>query len=67
MLFDKIKELFLQHQNKVSQFVILIQLNNKMAKKNTEIAIPDEVVMNKIYFIRGQKVILDSDLAELYK
>jgi hypothetical protein len=30
------------------------------------VAIPDEVVMNKIYLIRGQKVILDKDLAELY-
>ncbi len=30
------------------------------------IAIPDEVVMNKIYLIRGQKVMLDRDLAELY-
>ena len=29
--------------------------------------IPDEVVINKIYFIRGQKVMLDKDLAELYK
>lgn len=28
--------------------------------------IPDEVVMNKIYFIRGQKVMLDRDLATLY-
>lgn len=31
-----------------------------------EIAIPDEVIINKIYFIRGQKVMLDRDLAELY-
>jgi phage regulator Rha-like protein len=30
------------------------------------VAIPDEVVMNKIYLIRGQKVMLDRDLAELY-
>lgn len=30
------------------------------------IAISDEVVMNKIYLIRGQKVMLDRDLAELY-
>lgn len=29
-------------------------------------AIPDEIVMNKIYFIRGLKVMLDKDLAELY-
>ena len=26
----------------------------------------DEVLMNKIYIIRGQKVMLDRDLAELY-
>lgn len=30
------------------------------------VAIPDEVVMSKIYVIRGQKVMLDEDLAELY-
>ncbi len=37
-------------------------------KKNEEnlLVIPDEVVMNKIYLIRDQKVMLDSDLAELY-
>ena len=28
--------------------------------------IPDEIVINKIYLIRGQKVMLDRDLAELY-
>lgn len=28
--------------------------------------IPDEAVINKIYLIRDQKVMLDSDLAELY-
>lgn len=30
------------------------------------VTISDEVVMNKIYLIRGQKVMLDRDLAELY-
>ncbi len=29
--------------------------------------IPYEIVVNKIYFIRGQKVMLDRDLAVLYK
>ena len=29
-------------------------------------AVPDEVVMSKIYLIRRQKVILDKDLSELY-
>lgn len=28
--------------------------------------LPDEVLVNKIYMIRGQKVMLDRDLAELY-
>ncbi|HVA99515.1 MAG TPA: ORF6N domain-containing protein [Bacteroidia bacterium] len=37
-----------------------------MGKKETALMIADEVVMSKIYFIRGQKVMLDSDLAELY-
>jgi len=35
--------------------------------KSTEIPmIPEELVMNKIYLIRGQKVMLDLDLAKLY-
>lgn len=34
-----------------------------MAKK---VLIPDEAVISKIYLIRGQKVMLDKDLAELY-
>jgi len=32
-----------------------------------EIIIPDEVISNKIYFIRNQKVMLDRDLAALYE
>ena len=28
--------------------------------------IADEAILNKIYYIRGHKVMLDSDLAELY-
>jgi hypothetical protein len=29
-------------------------------------AVADEVIMNKIYLVRGQKVMIDRDLAELY-
>lgn len=29
-------------------------------------ALPDEVIINKIYFVRGQKIMFDKDLAELY-
>ncbi|WP_118194271.1 ORF6N domain-containing protein [Albibacterium indicum] len=34
--------------------------------ENKKVIIPDEIVISKIYYIRGQKVMLDSDLAELY-
>jgi hypothetical protein len=37
-----------------------------MAKTAKSLMIPDELVMNKIYFIRGQKVMLDRDLDVLY-
>jgi len=37
-----------------------------MAKKEITLVISDEVIMRKIYYIRNQKVMLDSDLAELY-
>jgi ORF6N domain len=29
--------------------------------------IPDETIMNRIHFVRGQKVMLDFDLAALYE
>jgi hypothetical protein len=33
---------------------------------NKSLMIPDETIMNKIYLVRGQKVMMDRDLAELY-
>lgn len=38
-----------------------------MAKNKQIVIIPDELVISKIYMIRGQKVMLDRDLAELYQ
>jgi regulator of replication initiation timing len=38
-----------------------------MAKKESSLVVPDEVVMNKIYVIRNQKVMLDKDLAILFQ
>ena len=35
---------------------------NKISKS----IVPDEIVINKIYILRGEKVMLDRDLAELY-
>jgi hypothetical protein len=37
-----------------------------MAKASAVIAITEEKILNKIYYIRGHKVMLDQDLAELY-
>jgi hypothetical protein len=37
-----------------------------MSKEQKEMIIPDEVVMNKILLIRGKKVMVDKDIAELY-
>lgn len=31
------------------------------------IGVPDEIIMNQIYYVRGQKVMIDADLAELYQ
>jgi phage regulator Rha-like protein len=43
-----------------------LRINNTMAKKEATLLIPDEIIMQKIYYIRNQKVMLDADLAELY-
>lgn len=37
-----------------------------MTKKQTLAILSDDIVVNKIYVIRNQKVMLDRDLAELY-
>jgi phage regulator Rha-like protein len=37
-----------------------------MVAKSSPVSIPDEVIMSKIYLIRGKKIMLDRDLAELY-
>ncbi len=38
-----------------------------MVKKENLVIVPDEFVMNKIYVIRNQKVMLDKDLADLFQ
>jgi hypothetical protein len=37
-----------------------------MATENTSVLIPEERIIDKIYLIRDQKVMLDRDLAKLY-
>ncbi len=38
-----------------------------MVEENNLVSIPDEMIMQKIYIIRNQKVMLSNDLAELYQ
>jgi len=38
----------------------------RLTKKVTQLPVPVELVESKIYFIRSQKVMRDSDLADLY-
>jgi phage regulator Rha-like protein len=40
-------------------------INNNIMSKN-QLIIPDERIINQIYYIRGKKVMFDRDLAELY-
>jgi uncharacterized protein YllA (UPF0747 family) len=40
---------------------------NLMAKVTRSMTVADERIVAKIFFIRGQKVMLDHDLAELYQ
>ncbi|HEV2355506.1 MAG TPA: ORF6N domain-containing protein [Puia sp.] len=37
-----------------------------MAKSKSELHVTDEIVMSKILLVRGRKVMIDRDLAELY-
>jgi len=39
---------------------------HKPVMKKSAVEVPVEIIQKKIYFIRGQKVMLDKDLAELY-
>ncbi len=38
-----------------------------MVEGNDLVSIPDEMIMQKIYFVRNEKVMLDKDLASLYE
>ena len=38
-----------------------------MAKKELQVLVMEQKILNRIYVIRGQKVMLDTDLAEMYK
>jgi hypothetical protein len=52
----------------ISGSIIFKQIKTgTMGRRNDALSITDELVASKIYFIRGQKVMLDDDLAVLYQ
>ena len=51
-------------KTEAEKFITFVQ-NPKIMSKD-KVGIPEEIVLNKIYLIRDQKVMLDRDLAELY-
>jgi hypothetical protein len=48
-------------------FTFTLFKNNHMAKKANLTTIPDDIISSKIYLVRGKKVMLDHDLAKLYR
>lgn len=57
----------------VSQIVIPYSLNfifasksTIMAKKELQVLVTEQKILNRIYVVRGEKVMLDQDLAEMY-
>jgi hypothetical protein len=54
-------------QLETSYSIQLFFKNQGIMNEKNEMMIPEEVIMSKIYFIRGQKVMFDKDLAELYE
>lgn len=49
--------------------ILFLSFKSAKMKKSVELRtmLPDEVIISKIYFIRGKKVMLDRDLAILYE
>jgi regulator of replication initiation timing len=43
-----------------------LKLNNNMTNHGSLVKIPDEIILNKIIVLRGKKVMIDKDMAELY-
>lgn len=64
--FLLINEVTICDLKKLNIIISLIDKRLPMAEKQIFSIISDDFVINKIYEIRGYKVMLDSDLAELY-
>jgi hypothetical protein len=50
----------------VHEFLKVSSMDKQQTHPPKELLLPDEIIMDKIYLIRSQKVMLDHDLAALY-
>lgn len=48
-------------------FGIFVKKISAMAKKELQALVAEQKILSKIYVVRGQKVMLDEDLAEMYQ
>ena len=51
---------------KCGNLYLCLHQSNTMAKKSQALPVADETVLSKILLVRGKKVMIDRDLAELY-
>ena len=46
--------------------MLILQFKLLIMDKSNNLIIPDDIIKSRIYLIRGQKIMLDKDLSELY-
>lgn len=51
----------------ICDFQFLYFYSEKLNVMRNRLVLTDEAVVNKIYFIRGNKVMTDRDLADMYR
>ena len=73
-LFQRIQKEYTLNYGEIVELFGFSPIHNKKPSKmkkekriDKEVTIPEEIITSKIFLIRGQKVMLDRDLAELYQ
>ncbi len=61
-----IKNRCFKHCQPCPLHINLQQQNNIMAKKKFQALVAEQKILNRIYVMRGQKLMIDEDLAEMY-
>jgi hypothetical protein len=48
-------------------YILYLEKLTVMARKELQLFVAEQKILNRIYVIRGQKIMIDEDLAEMYK